>query len=113
MATAVSGSGPAYTFMFMEAMVESAVHMGLPRQLAKRLVEETMLGGIHYSRTSGQHLAILRNDITSPGGTTAAAVYKLEEGRFRTVLSDAVWAAYQRARELGGKDHHVGPPSIR
>jgi len=107
MATAVSGSGPAYTFLFMEASIESAVHMGLPRGLAKTLTEETMKGAIAYAQASKEHPAILRNDITSPGGTTAAATYKLEEGRFRTVVTDAIWAAYQRARQLGGKDHKV------
>jgi len=113
MATAVSGSGPAYTFLFVEASIESAVHMGLPRSLAQKLVLQTMEGAIAYAKESNEHPAVLRNDITSPGGTTAAATYKLEEGRFRNVVSDAVWAAYQRARELGGKDHKVGPSTLR
>jgi len=101
MATALSGTGPAYTFLFMEAMIDAGVHMGFSRRLASRLVIQTLRGAIEYAGQSSEHLAKLRNYVTSPGGTTAEAVYHLEKGRLRTVLSDAIWAAYRRSRELG------------
>ena len=109
MATAISGSGPAYVFLTMEAMIDAGVHMGFPRHIAERLVMNTLLGTCLYAIQSGEHVSKLRNDITSPGGTTASAIYNLERGSFRTTVSDAVWAAYRRSLELGGKDSNVGP----
>ena len=149
MATAVSGSGPAYYYMVMEAMVDSAVHMGFSRDIARELVLQTMKVGLHcfifidlqqhrnvpfgslvsrlkahstfcpsycrvqgsveYVASTGEHPAQLRNDITSPGGTTAAALYEMERGNFRTVVADSVWAAYRRSLEMGGKNSQVGP----
>ena len=109
MATAISGSGPAYVFLTMEAMIDAGVHMGFPRHIAERLAMNTLLGTCLYAIQSGEHVSKLRNDITSPGGTTASAIYNLERGGFRTTVSDAVWAAYRRSLELGGKDSNVGP----
>lgn len=103
MATALSGTGPAYVFMVMEALIDAGVHMGFPRRIAAQLVEQTVVGAVRYATQSGKHVAELRNMVTSPGGTTAAAIYELERGRLRTVLADGVWAAYRRARELGGE----------
>lgn len=101
MSTALNGTGPAYIFMMLEAMVDAGVHMGLPRYLADELVKQTMLGSVRYAIETGAHAAELRNAVTSPGGTTAAAMYELEKGGLRTVLSDAIWAAYRRSVELG------------
>lgn len=101
MATALSGTGPAYAFLFMEAMVDAGVHMGFSRRVAFRLVIETLRGSVEYAGQSPEHLAKLRNHVTSPGGTTAEACYQLEKGRLRTVLSDAVWAAFRRCQQLG------------
>jgi len=101
MATAVSGTGPTYVFLVMEAMVDAAVHLGFPRHVAYQLVTETMRGSIMYAMKSGKHPAELRNLVTSPGGTSAAALYQLEKGSLRTVLSKAIWAAYERSKSLG------------
>jgi pyrroline-5-carboxylate reductase len=101
MATALSGTGPTYLFAVMEALIDAGVHMGFPRELAHDLVVETLLGSADYAKASELHPAQLRNAVTSPGGTSAAAIYELEKGRIRTVLSDAVWAAYRRTLELG------------
>lgn len=101
MATAINGTGPAYVFMVLEAMVDAGVHLGLPRYMAEELVMQTMLGSVRYAMASGRHPAELRNGVTSPGGTTAAAMYELERGGLRTVLSDAIWSAYRRSAELG------------
>ena len=102
MATALSGTGPAYVFLFMEALVDAGVHMGFSRRVAERLVFETVLGSAEFARDAPEHLAKLRNQVTSPGGTSAEAQSQLERGRLRTVLSDAVWAAYRRCQQLGG-----------
>jgi pyrroline-5-carboxylate reductase len=101
MATALSGTGPTYLFAVMEALVDAGVHLGFPRELAHDLVAETLVGSSEYAAASNLHPAQLRNAVTSPGGTSAAAIYELEKGRLRTVLSDAVWAAYRRTTELG------------
>lgn len=101
MATALSGTGPTYLFAIMEALVDAGVHLGFPRELAHDLVAETLVGSAEYAERSGLHPAQLRNAVTSPGGTSAAAIYELEKGRIRTVFSDAVWAAYRRTLELG------------
>ena len=101
MATAVSGSGPAYMFLIVEALTDAAVHIGMPRHMAGELVLQTMLGSARIAEVSGKHPAELRNAVTSPGGTTAAGLSRLEEGGLRAILAQAVVAAYDRARELG------------
>ena len=106
MATAVSGTGPAYAFLLMEAMVDAGVHLGFSRHVSERLVIETLRGSVEYARQSPRHLAALRNQVTSPGGTSAEALYHLEKGGLRTVLSRAIWAAYQRSRVLGSQAEH-------
>ncbi len=102
MATALSGTGPAYIFMFLEAMVDAGVHLGFSRRVARQLVLQTVLGATEYAIHSKEHLASLRNQVTSPGGTSAEANYYLEKGGFRTVISRSIWAAYQRSVALGG-----------
>ncbi len=102
MATALSGTGPAYVFMFMEAMIDAGVHMGFSRRVSEQLVYQTIEGSVAFARDSERHPAELRNMVTSPGGTTADALYQMEKGGFRTVLSKAIWAAYQKSRLLGG-----------
>jgi pyrroline-5-carboxylate reductase len=103
MATSLSATGPTYIFMVMEALTDAGVHMGFSRDMAKELVQETMLGSVKFAIESHKHPAELRNMVTSPGGTSAAAIYQMEKGSLRTVLSKAVYAAYQRAVELGKK----------
>ena len=103
MATALSGTGPAYVFLFMEALVDAGVHLGFSRRIAQRLVTQTVLGSALFAQQSQKHPAELKNMVTSPGGTSAEALYQLEKGGLRTVLSRAVWAAYQRSRILGGE----------
>jgi pyrroline-5-carboxylate reductase len=101
MATAVSGSGPAYVFLMIESLVEAARHIGLPHNIAEELVLQTVLGAAHFAQKSAKSPAELRKMVTSPGGTTAAALQKLEEGEFNELLKRAVTAAFNRARELG------------
>lgn len=101
MATALSGTGPAYIYLFMEAMVDAGVHLGFSRHVAEKLVFQTVIGSANYARQSNLHLAALRNQVTSPGGTTAEALYHLDKGGFRTVLSRAIWAAFVRSEQLG------------
>jgi pyrroline-5-carboxylate reductase len=101
MATAVSGTGPTYVFLVMEALIDAAVHLGFPRHVAHDLVVETLEGSTLFAKQSQMHPAELRNMVTSPGGTSAAALHELESGRLRTVLSEAVWAAFRRTIELG------------
>lgn len=108
MATALSGNGPAYVFLFMEAMVDAGVHLGFPRYISEKLVLQTVKGAVEYAAQTPQHLARLRNQVTSPGGTSAEALYYLEKAGFRTALSRAIWAAYQRSSQLGrGKKRNV------
>lgn len=111
MATAVSGTGPAYVFLFMEALIDAAVHLGFSRADARALVVTTIRGSAIFAEHSGLHPAELRNKVTSPGGTSAAALYQLEKGGFRTVLSKAVWAAYQRSAALGRLTHSSPEPA--
>jgi pyrroline-5-carboxylate reductase len=111
-ATALSGTGPAYVYLFMEAMVDAGVHLGFPRRIAEKLVIETLRGSVDYYNdgdSDTKHLASLRNQVTSPGGTSAEALYYLEKAGFRTAISRAVWAAYQRSKELG-RDAETNPP---
>ncbi|HEY4003020.1 MAG TPA: pyrroline-5-carboxylate reductase [Candidatus Xenobia bacterium] len=100
MATALSGTGPAYVFLFMEALIDAGVHMGFSRRVAQKLVLQTMQGSVEFARQSTQHPAELRNMVTSPGGTSAEAIYQLEKGGLRTVVSRAVYAAWQKSRRL-------------
>lgn len=90
-------------------MIDAAVHMGFQRDVATKLVIATIKGTASYAQQSQEHSSKLRNNVTSPGGTTASALYELERGGFRTVVADAIWAAYRRALELGGKPSNVGP----
>lgn len=103
MATSLSATGPTYIFMVMEALTDAGVHLGFSRDLAKELVQETMLGSVKFAMASHKHPAELRNMVTSPGGTSAEAIYQMEKGTLRTVLSKAVYAAYKRAGDLGKK----------
>lgn len=114
MATALSGTGPAYVFLFMEAMADAGVHLGFSRRVAEILVAKTIRGSVDfYSRPDDPlHLARLRNQVTSPGGTSAAALYYLEKAGFRTALSRAIWAAYERSRELGVDSSAHWPESM-
>jgi pyrroline-5-carboxylate reductase len=111
MATALSGTGPAYVFLFMEALVDAGVHLGFPRRIAEQLVVQTVKGSVAFYETSPSHLARLRNEVTSPAGTTAAALYYLEKAGFRPAISRAIWAAYERSVQLGRgqKRAPVGP----
>ena len=103
MATALSATGPTYIFLVMEALIDAGVHMGFSRHVAEELVHQAMLGSVLFARESHKHPAELRNMVTSPGGTSAEAIYQMEKGSLRTVLSKAVWAAFQRAQSLGEK----------
>ena len=108
MATALSGSGPAYVYMFMEAMIDAGVHMGFPRRISEKLVVQTMRGSVNFYEKNDVHVAALRNQVTSSGGTSAEALYYLEKAGIRTAISRAIWAAYQRSLELGReKKEHV------
>jgi len=111
MATALSGTGPAYVFLFTEALIDAGVHMGFPRRIAEQLVLKTISGSVDYYHYAERHPATLRNQVTSPGGTSAAALYYLEKAGFRTAISRAVWAAYQRSLELG-KEQAVHIPDV-
>ena len=101
MATAISGTGPMYVFLFMEALMDAGVHLGFSRHIAEKLVVETIRGSVDYYESQDVHVANLRNKVTSPGGTSAAALYYLEKAGFRTAISRAIWAAYERSQQLG------------
>ena len=103
MATALSATGPTYIFMMMEAMTDAGVHLGFSREVSKELVQQTMLGSTLFAIESHKHPAELRNMVTSPGGTSAEAIYQMEKGSLRTVLSKAIYSAYKRAVDLGKK----------
>lgn len=98
--TAISGSGPAYLFFVVEAMIEAGVHLGLPRDLSTELVVQTMLGSAKLLRESGEHPTVLRERVTSPGGTTAAALRELEDHKVRAAFLSAMEAARDRSRSL-------------
>jgi len=100
MATALSGSGPAYVFLFIEALIDGAVGIGMPRPMAERLALQTVRGSTEYLSKMGRHPAELRNMVTSPGGTTAAALHELEKGSLRTLVAEAIVAAYARTKTL-------------
>lgn len=99
--TAVSGTGPAYVFLLAEAMTEAAIREGLPHHAAEMLVHQTVRGAGALLTESEKSAFRLRGEVTSPGGTTAAAMHKLEEGGFRALMEDAVRAAARRSRDLG------------
>ena len=103
MATAISGSGPAYVFLFIEALIDAGVHIGLPRDTAQKLVIETVAGSAEAMKKMARHPAELRNMVTSPGGTTTEALYHLESGGLRSLIISAVLAAHEKARSLGAK----------
>ncbi|MFZ1471497.1 MAG: pyrroline-5-carboxylate reductase dimerization domain-containing protein, partial [Anaerolineae bacterium] len=88
-------------FLFIEALIDAGVHLGFSRRVAEQLVLQTMEGSLAVARTSARHPATLRNMVTSPGGTTAEALYQLEKGGLRTIVSKAVYAAYQKSKLLG------------
>ena len=102
MATALSGSGPAYVFLVIEAMVEGGVAVGLPRAQAQEMAIQTVLGSALYAQESGRDPAVLRGQVTSPAGTTAAGLLELEKGAMRATIIKAIRAAHRRAVELGG-----------
>jgi len=103
MATALSGSGPAYVFLVIEALVDAGVHIGLPRSVSERLVIKTVLGSAKAVELTGKHPAELKNMVTSPGGTTAEGLLQLEKGGIRSLLLQAVIAAYEKTKMLGDK----------
>jgi pyrroline-5-carboxylate reductase len=102
MATAVSSSGPAYVFLVMEAMIDAAVHIGLKRETATPMVIQTFLGSARYALSTHKHPAELRNQVTSPGGTTTEGLAVLEDAALRSAFLHAIEAAYEKAKLLGG-----------
>lgn len=112
MATAVSGTGPAYVFLFLESLIDAGVHLGLPRRIAEEMVIQTIKGSIAFYKQNESHPARLRNQVTSPGGTSATALYYLEKMGFRTAISRAIWAAFTRSEELGKGLNHQDPEKI-
>ncbi|NLZ38637.1 MAG: pyrroline-5-carboxylate reductase [Firmicutes bacterium] len=102
--TGVSGSGPAYVYLLIEALADGGVLCGLPRSLAQELAVQTVLGSALMVKETGQHPAILREQVISPAGTTAAAVFALENGNFRGLVQQAVKEAVKRSKELGQSD---------
>ncbi len=107
--TATSGSGPAYFFLLAEAMIEACILLGLSRDVATDLIVQTMLGSAKMLRDTGQHPVELREMVTSPGGTTIAAIRHLEEAGVRAAFLNAIDAACKRSAELArGGDHEEG-----
>ncbi|MFY0406825.1 pyrroline-5-carboxylate reductase [Solicola sp. PLA-1-18] len=98
--TAISGSGPAYIFFVVESMIEAGVHLGLPRSTATDLVVQTFVGSAKLMSETGEHPTILRERVTSPGGTTAAAIRELEDHKVRAAFLSAIEAARNRSRDL-------------
>ncbi|GAA1426638.1 pyrroline-5-carboxylate reductase [Microlunatus lacustris] len=109
--TAISGSGPAYLFFVVEAMIEAGVHLGLPRDTATELVVQTMLGSAKLLRETGEHPTVLRERVTSPGGTTAAAIRQLEDHKVRAAFLSAIEAARDRSRDLAEAARQPGSRS--
>lgn len=101
MATALSASGPAYVFLFIESLIDAGVHLGMSRDMARRLVLQTVLGSAQMVKETGRHPAEMRDMVTSPGGTTAEALLALERAGFRRAILDAVIAAYEKSKRLG------------
>ena len=96
MATALTGTGPAYVFLFLEAMIAAGVHLGFSRRDARELVYQTTLGSVLFAINSEKHTSELRDMVTSPGGTSADALYEMEKGSFRTIIEKAVYSAFKR-----------------
>jgi len=103
MATALSGSGPAYVFLIIEALTDAGVQIGMPRNTAEKLVVETMIGSARSVKVTGKHPAELKNMVTSPGGTTAEGLLQMELGGIRSLLLRTVIAAYEKSKSLGAK----------
>lgn len=101
MATALSGSGPGFVYMLLEAFIDAGVHVGFKRNVAEMLALQTFIGSAKYAEATGKHPAELRNEVTSPAGTTAAGLLILESAGVRGAIIDAIEAAYERSRELG------------
>ena len=101
MATGLSGSGPGFVLLLIEAMIDAGVHMGFSRRDAEKMVLQTIDGTVSLMRASSRHSAELKNQVTSPGGTTAAGLYELEKASIRAIINDAIFAAYRRSQELG------------
>ena len=101
--TGLSGSGPAYVFTFIEALSDAGVKNGLPRDIASQLAAQTVLGAARMAVETGEHPTLLKEKVTSPGGTTIAALHALENGSFRGVVKNAVEAACLKSKELAGK----------
>ncbi len=100
--TALSGSGPAYFFLMVEAMIDAGILLGLPRAVAAQLVVQTAVGAARMLRDSGEHPVVLREAVTSPGGTTISAIRVMEDRGVRSAMLAAVEAARDRSRELAG-----------
>lgn len=101
MATGLSGSGPGFVLLLIEAMIDAGVHMGFNRRHAETMVLQTIEGSVDLMRSTGSHSAELKNRVTSPGGTTAAGLYELEKAATRAIISRAIFAAYRKSQELG------------
>lgn len=108
--TAISGSGPAYVFLVVESMIEAGVHLGLPRDIATELAVQTVLGSATLLRETGEHPALLRERVTSPGGTTAAGLRQLEDHKVRAAFMAAIEAARDRSQELAEAARGDGGP---
>lgn len=104
MVTALSGSGPAYVFLFIEALTDAGVTVGLTRDMASQMALQTVLGSAQYARETGKGMAELRAQVTSPAGTTAAALRALEAGGLRSTIIEGVIAAFERSKALGEQD---------
>ncbi len=102
--TGLSGSGPAYVYMLIEALTDAGVKQGLPRSIAFRLTKQTVLGAAALADRTDKHPAILRDEVTTPGGTSIAAIAELEQHGLRTMFIHAVATATQRSKELSGTD---------
>jgi pyrroline-5-carboxylate reductase len=101
MATALSSAGTGFAFLYIEAMIDAGVQMGLTRTQAQELTLHTIAGSVELMFHTSEHPAVLRNKVTSPGGVTAAGLYELEKGGMRTIISNAVLAALSRTQQLG------------
>ena len=101
MATALSGSGPAYGFLFIESLIDAGVYLGIPKDVATALVTQTILGSTQMLKDTNKDPSALKNMVTSPGGTTAEALLAMEEGSFKATVINAVMAAYEKSKALG------------
>ena len=101
MATALSGSGPAYVFLFIESLIDAGVYLGIPKDVASKLVLQTILGSTKMLIDTNKDPSTLKNMVTSPGGTTAEALLTMEEGSFKATIINAVTAAYEKSKALG------------